>query len=158
MNTSADLIIENAERLFEDAKLLAAAGSYRTAISLAILSLEESGKACLVRWKKEGHIKRNIDREIRSGHIDKHHIFGAYRVVVALLSVGRIVKRGQDDEPTDPASSGELIAKALNDKATMISNGTIETGLLAACRTGASICARRRQFCRKSWGKSRHQS
>ena len=29
---------------------------------------------------------------------------------------------------------------------------------LAACRTGASICARRRQFCRKSWGKSRHQS
>jgi hypothetical protein len=30
--------------------------------------------------------------------------------------------------------------------------------ILAACRTGASICARRRQFCRKSWGKSRHQS
>ena len=33
-----------------------------------------------------------------------------------------------------------------------------ELGRLAACRTGASICARRRQFCRKSWGKSRHQS
>jgi uncharacterized protein YhaN len=31
-------------------------------------------------------------------------------------------------------------------------------GDLAACRTGAWICARRRQFCRKSWGKSRHQS
>ena len=33
-----------------------------------------------------------------------------------------------------------------------------KAGVLAACRTGASICARRRQFCRKSWGKSRHQS
>ena len=34
----------------------------------------------------------------------------------------------------------------------------VRVNRLAACRTGASICARRRQLCRKSWGKSRHQS
>jgi AbiV family abortive infection protein len=128
MDTSANLIIENAERLFKDAEILAAAGSYRTAISLAVLSLEESGKACLVRWKKEGHIKRSIDREIRSGHIDKHLIFGAYRMVLAVLSVGKIVKRGEDDTPTDHAFV-EIITKALHDKA-MIPRGTVETGLL----------------------------
>jgi AbiV family abortive infection protein len=96
MNSATqDAILDNAERLLKDADLLAAAGSYRTAISLAVLSLEESGKACVIRWKAEGRIKRDITREVRRGHLDKHQIFGAYRMVKAVLTVGKIVKRRQ---------------------------------------------------------------
>lgn len=47
---------------------------------------------------------------------------------MALLSVGKIVKRGEDDTPMDPAFV-KVIAEALHDKA-RIPKGTVETGLL----------------------------
>ena len=56
-------IVLNAQRLMLDAKLLAAHGSFQSAVSLAILSLEESGKACIVRWKRSGLITRDISKD-----------------------------------------------------------------------------------------------
>jgi AbiV family abortive infection protein len=106
-------VLENAERLLRDADILAAAGSYRTAVSLAVLSLEESGKACLIRWKTDGHLKRDISREICGGHIDKHQIFGAYKMVKAILTVGKIVKRPEGEAPYDDPEFTKVIAEAL---------------------------------------------
>ena len=72
-------IVKNAQRLLDDARLLAANGSYRTAESLAILSMEESGKACLVHWKLKGYLTTDIKEELR-GHLDKQKVLRAYRL------------------------------------------------------------------------------
>ena len=45
MNTA----VRNARRLIDDAKLLLNAGRYPTAVSLAVLSIEESGKVSVLR-------------------------------------------------------------------------------------------------------------
>ncbi|MDD1522114.1 MULTISPECIES: AbiV family abortive infection protein [Bradyrhizobium] len=78
MDEVVEEIVANARRLLSDAKLLAANGSYPTAVSLSVLSIEESGKACLVRWKRGGYLTRDITRDLRAGHIPKQRILGAY--------------------------------------------------------------------------------
>jgi hypothetical protein len=47
---SVHCILSNAKRLRDDAKILFDRVSYSTAASISVLSLEESGKACLVQW------------------------------------------------------------------------------------------------------------
>ena len=65
---------QNAKRLAEDAQLLFDAERFPSALSLAVLSLEESGKLIILRgmatavtdqeilehWKNTGTIRRNI--------------------------------------------------------------------------------------------------
>ncbi|MBU6429022.1 MAG: AbiV family abortive infection protein, partial [Cyanobacteria bacterium REEB65] len=45
----AHLAVDQAKRLAEDARILEAAGSPSTAFALALLALEESGKAVILR-------------------------------------------------------------------------------------------------------------
>jgi AbiV family abortive infection protein len=81
MSATVQAIIQNAERLLQDARFLAYMDSYRTAIALAILSLKESGKACLVIWTKEGHIPLSEWEAVTRGHIDKQRILVTYNML-----------------------------------------------------------------------------
>jgi len=95
MADSVATIIENAERLLAEATLLAENGCYRTAISLAVLSMEESGKACLVLWIKAGHLATSEATELKLGHINKQRIFGTYRTLKAINAVGKVVPKAE---------------------------------------------------------------
>src|SRR5258705_6046432 len=105
-------IVLNAQRLMLDAKLLAAHGSFQSAVSLAILSLEESGKACIVRWKRIGLITRDISKDLYVGHIPKQRILGAYHFVKAAYEVAFFDKDGNPVEPPDNDETVERAAKA----------------------------------------------
>jgi AbiV family abortive infection protein len=133
MGESAQVaIIENAERLLKDADLLAANGSYRTAISLAVLSTEESGKACLVCWKSAGHITRDISEELRSGHIDKQLIFATYRATMAIFSAGKVFRTVPPTNvhaPWEEPAFKRAFARALREEA-LIPQMTAAIGLL----------------------------
>jgi AbiV family abortive infection protein len=94
MDETVSTIIANAERLLADANQLAAAGSFRTAISLVILSFEESGKACIVYWQKAGFITNAA--ELLKHHIEKQRIFASYRAIVAIDKFGMLKRK---DEP-----------------------------------------------------------
>jgi AbiV family abortive infection protein len=112
MHASVQAIIKNAERLLQDAKLLADNTSYRTAISLAVLSIEESGKACLVHWIKEGYLPKSKSAELSSGHIDKQRILSAYLISKALNSVGTVVRRTSDTAHVGQTYDAEFRQKA----------------------------------------------
>jgi len=103
MPESVAAIAANAERLLTDAKLLATNGSFRTAIALAVLSIEESGKACLALWTKDGHLPSSA-ASLKRGHINKQRIFGTYRKLKAINSVGKVVeKRDAGDYAHEPS-------------------------------------------------------
>lgn len=87
MDEVVEQITANARRLLSDAKLLRTHGSFQSAVSLSILSLEESGKACLVRWKRAKLIERDISRDLYVGHINKQRIVGAYLFCRAVANV-----------------------------------------------------------------------
>src|SRR5882672_3651424 len=96
-------IMDNAHRLLTDAKILESRGRYQSAVSLAILSLEESGKSCLVRWKREGLINRDIFKDLHSGHIFKQRILGTYFFTKAAFETvffedGKEIAPEQDDD------------------------------------------------------------
>jgi AbiV family abortive infection protein len=93
--------MDNAYRLLMDAKILEASGRYQSAVSLAILSLEESGKACLVRWKREGLITRDIMKDISNGHIFKQRILGTYFFTKAVFETAFFNAQGDDVVPED---------------------------------------------------------
>jgi AbiV family abortive infection protein len=123
MRESVNIIIHNAERLLRDAKTLAGQSSYRTAISLAVLSMEESGKACVVCWVHDGHMKPEVAHEILRGHIGKQRIFAAHRAYVAITSIGHIVQKENVPAALLPAAVShdatfrQQLAKALHEKA-----------------------------------------
>src|SRR5215213_8365802 len=94
-----ETVIANAERLLADAKTLADAKAYRTATALCILSFEESGKACLVYWQKAGFIS-DAAEQLRQ-HTDKQRIFIAYRTIVAINKIGRLVAIDNPREEID---------------------------------------------------------
>lgn len=109
-----------------------ASGSYRTAISLAVLSAEESGKACLVYWKSAGHITRDITEELRGGHIDKQLIFATYRATMALFSAGKVFHAAPPTNmhaPWEDPAYKEALAVALREEA-VIPHMTASIGLL----------------------------
>lgn len=101
-------IMDNAHRLLMDAKILESRGRYQSAVSLAILSLEESGKACLVRWKREGLITRDVFKDISTGHIFKQRILGTYFFTKAAFEVafpdGGPEPSGDEDEVMERAA------------------------------------------------------
>lgn len=71
-------IVENAARLLADAKIMLEAKSYRTATSLAVLAVEEIGKACLVYWKLHGFDDLSNQQIIKASHIQKQRVLAAY--------------------------------------------------------------------------------
>src|SRR3974377_206855 len=89
-------IIKNAERLLMDGRRLNSIGSHRTAASLFVLSMEESGKACLVKWMALGFAKETIFRELRSGHVEKQHVYLTYLYVRAVMEVGEFGPRSEN--------------------------------------------------------------
>jgi AbiV family abortive infection protein len=99
MDEAVETIIANAERLLVDARTLADAEAYRTATALCILSFEESGKACLVYWQKAGFISDAIE-QLRL-HNDKQRIFIAYRTIVAINKIGKLVPTEDSAEAID---------------------------------------------------------
>jgi AbiV family abortive infection protein len=99
-------IMDNAHRLLMDAKILESRGRYQSAVSLAILSLEESGKACLVRWKREGLITRDIFKEINTGHIFKQRILGTYFYTKAAFETAF------PDKGPEPGDEEEVVERA----------------------------------------------
>jgi AbiV family abortive infection protein len=105
-------VMDNAHRLLMDAKLLESKGRFQSAVSLAILSLEESGKACLVRWKRQGFITRDITNDLRAGHIPKQRILGAYLFAKAVLDSVFMDEHGNAIEPFDLDAAVEIGAKA----------------------------------------------
>lgn len=104
--------MDNAHRLLMDAKLLAANGRFQSAVSLSVLSLEESGKACLVRWKRQGLIERDISDDLRLGHIHKQRILGTYLFTKAVLETVFFDADGKPVEPDDLDAAVERGAKA----------------------------------------------
>lgn len=77
-------IIANARSLVSDAKALLAKGSLKSAMALAVLSFEESGKATLVRWRKFGLVLRDIKKEL-SFHRNKQLLFQSYILATGLI-------------------------------------------------------------------------
>lgn len=102
-NRTHDAILQNARRLLRDAQHLAGQRSFRTAIALAVLSIEESGKACAVRWLETGSMRKNEADALLRGHIGKQQVFAAYRVFKAISSVGSIVR--QEEVPDQVLAS-----------------------------------------------------
>lgn len=84
----ADEIIANAQRLLDDGRLLLGAGAHRTATALFVLSMEESGKACLLKWIERGYAKSEILSELKSGHIEKQYVYLTYLHLKAIMKVG----------------------------------------------------------------------
>jgi AbiV family abortive infection protein len=104
-------IMDNAHRLLMDAKILEGRGRYQSAVSLAILSLEESGKACLVRWKRGGLITRDIFKDLHTGHIFKQRILGTYFFTKAAFDAVFFETNGQSVIPEDSDEVFERAAK-----------------------------------------------
>lgn len=72
------LILQNAERILRDAKILFDVGSYATAGALACVSIEEAGKACLILWRDKGLTRRDITKDI-TNHAAKHRVFAGLK-------------------------------------------------------------------------------
>src|SRR3981081_1143610 len=105
-------IMDNAHRLLMDAKILEIRGRYQSAVSLAIVSLEESGKAGLVLWKREGLIPRDIFKDISTGHIFKQRILGTYFFTKAVYETAFFDADGQDIVPENVDEVFERASRA----------------------------------------------
>ena len=78
-------IESNAKRLLEDAKLLQKNDRYRTSFSIAILAIEEAGKACLLKWQDDGLLKNKLNRKDVLSHKSKQRIFATFIFIDSLL-------------------------------------------------------------------------
>jgi hypothetical protein len=77
------LIIDNAARLLGDAKLLADHKRFASAFALAVLGVEEIGKAVLDLWERDGSLSKPVIW--RTAHIRKQAAVGA--VLLASFAV-----------------------------------------------------------------------
>jgi AbiV family abortive infection protein len=115
MKDVVSTIIDNAESLLADARVLADKHSYQTAESLGILAMEECGKACLVNWKKKGLIDSDISAELR-GHLSKQRVFSSYRAAIGIFSIGRVVPMEPGEEfPSYDEDFKEKLMKAVHE-------------------------------------------
>lgn len=75
-----EAISSNASRLLSDAKLLFSRERYPSALALAILALEESGKFNLLKWK-------GVDALTDTGrhHVSKQTVYGSFLIAEAFL-------------------------------------------------------------------------
>ncbi|MCH8846557.1 MAG: AbiV family abortive infection protein [Proteobacteria bacterium] len=85
----------NAKRLLEDAKLLQENGRYKTSFSISILSIEEAGKACLLKWGKDGYLNEKLKRKDILNHKNKQKIFSTFVFIDSFL---RAILELCDDE------------------------------------------------------------
>jgi AbiV family abortive infection protein len=118
------LTISNAKELLDDAKILLARGSVKSAVGLATLSFEESGKATFVRWGKFGLTHRSLMKEMNH-HQSKQRVFQSYlfaRNIIKCLMEGSI----------DTTQKGYLlkilIVAALEDDGSVIKEGIMNLG------------------------------
>lgn len=90
-------VLENAKSLLKDARLLAVAGSFARAEALAILCVEECGKASLVHWKLSGWFPEDesITERLR-GHFEKQRIINSYRAVSAIYKLRHEISAPRD--------------------------------------------------------------
>lgn len=82
-----EAIYQNALRLLADAQLLYDKERFESATALSVLSMEEAGKACLVRWKEEGRLQGDLGAHVRQSHFHKQRIF-----LLFSLGEGNIIK------------------------------------------------------------------
>jgi AbiV family abortive infection protein len=133
MESTIREIISNAERLYADGIRMAALGSHRTASALYILSMEEAGKACLLRWVDHGYDKEKIFKELSTGHIQKQLVYLAYVYLKCLRAVADIVPTSIDQKKFDFRSKvGDNLREALAKeiyKRSYYHNGTLRSGL-----------------------------
>ncbi|MER9022510.1 AbiV family abortive infection protein [Mesorhizobium sp. M0815] len=109
-------VLENAERVLGDARILFDAGSYATACALACVSIEEAGKACLILWRDKGLIKRDIAKDVRDHHA-KHRVFAGLKEALSFVPL-LTEKMDADDlarrietEVLDPNRESSFLAK-----------------------------------------------
>lgn len=86
----------NANRLLQDAKLLQENDRCQMSYSLAILAIEEAGKACLLKWQDEGLLKEKLNRKDILSHKSKQRIFATFIFIDALLRA--IIELCDDEE------------------------------------------------------------
>jgi AbiV family abortive infection protein len=124
--------MENAERLYADGIRMRTLGSERTASSLFILSMEEAGKACLIRWIELGHDRAKILNELTNGHIEKQLVYLAYIYIKCVQAVGTIVPIGSAPSGFDLTPKVDQLRESLAKeiaKRTPYYSGTLLTGL-----------------------------
>ena len=85
--TPAGHAIARATKLSADAKILFGHGSLNTSASLCMLSIEESGKACLLLWKTLNLLSDAIFRKSLLSHISKQRVYSAYVRTCSVLKV-----------------------------------------------------------------------
>jgi AbiV family abortive infection protein len=88
-------VVSNARRLRDDAKILFERGSYPTAAAIAILSVEESGKACLIQWAESKWLPREEVTILLTRHFDKQRILAPYMIARAMKRLAPTIKDGK---------------------------------------------------------------
>ncbi len=99
-----NLILGNASRLFKDAELLMDHHRYASAFALAVLGLEEIGKALLKSWEVEGPLPKKA-----SAHIRKQ------AAVASLLLGALMVRRFPEGRPNFDTLDIAALTKEFNE-------------------------------------------
>lgn len=81
--SSLETIAANAQRLFEDARMLFENGRYATSLSLSILCIEEIGKHYVVKRASEHPDETTKYQSLR--HIEKQGVWGAVQAAESSL-------------------------------------------------------------------------
>jgi AbiV family abortive infection protein len=113
------LIVGNAARLFRDADLLLDHGRYASAFALALLGVEEIGKALLKWWEEERPLPK--PRRSESDHIQK-------QTAVASLLTGALLVR-MSPKPLDPNTvDAAAVIKAFSESEEGLAFAAIRVG------------------------------
>ena len=78
-----------------------------------MLSIEESGKACLAHWTKDGHLPSSDAASLPP----KQRIFGTYRKLKAINSVGKVVEKKDAGDYDHEPCLVKVLARALDEHA-----------------------------------------
>lgn len=98
-------VMDNVNRLVEDATLLISKGRLPSAFVLDVIALEEVGKVIHIRWRQ---LDRKITRQARTGHLQKQWAVACLLVADKLLPFYNKIILGPPSE--QPARMMELAA------------------------------------------------
>ncbi|MCK1723577.1 AbiV family abortive infection protein [Bradyrhizobium sp. 141] len=118
-NQQLSLILGNATRLLDDARLLVEHRRYASAFALALLGVEEIGKVLLKSWEAEGPLAKAKER--KTAHVLK-------QAAVANLLVGALLARTFPNGVDWATIDFDAVTKAFND--------SVEGELLVLIRHG----------------------
>ncbi len=76
-------IESNAKRLLEDAIVLKNNKRHQSSCSIAILAIEEAGKACLLKWHHDGLLKQKLKLKEVLSHTTKQKIISTFLMIVS---------------------------------------------------------------------------